>query len=57
MGATKVLVLSFKLDPYVPKEVMMAILLRAGDIFSLQDVIIAQKESDLSYEIEAFGSS
>ena len=57
MGATKVLGLSFKLDPYVPKEDMMAILLRAVDIFSLQDVIVAQKESDLSYEIDALGSS
>ena len=57
MGATNVLGLSFKFDPYVPKEDMMAILLRTVDIFSMKDVIAAQKEADLAYEIDALGSS
>ena len=57
MGATKVLGLSFKFDPYVPRDDMMAILLRTVDIFSMKDVIAAQKEADLAYEIDALGSS
>lgn len=57
MGATKTIGLSFKFDPYVPKDDMMAILLRTVDIFSMKDVIAAQREADLAYEIDALGSS
>lgn len=57
MGADKVLALSFKLDEYEPKEDIFAVLLRAVDIFSLEDVRNAQKKSDLALEIDASGTS
>ena len=57
MGATKTLGLSFKFDPYKPKDDLMAILLRTVDIFSMKDVQEAQKQADLFYEIDALGSS
>ena len=57
MGADKVLALSFKIDEYEPKEDIFAVLLRAVDIFSLEDVRNAQKKSDLALEIDASGTS
>ena len=56
MGADKTLALSFKIDRYEPKEDIFAILLRAVDIFSLEDVRNAQKIADLSVEIDAEGT-
>lgn len=56
MGADKTLALSFKIDSYTPKEDIFAILLRAVDIFSLEDVRNAQKIADLSIEIDAAGA-
>ena len=57
MGADKTLALSFKLDDYVPKEDIFAVLLRTVDIFSLKDVRKAQKESDLAIEIDCSGTT
>ena len=57
MGADKVIALSFKIDEYEPKEDIFAILLRTVDIFSLQDVRVAQKESDLAIEIDCQGTT
>ena len=57
MGAEKTLALSFKIDAYEPKEDLLAILLRTVDIFSLKDVRKAQKEADISIEIDARGAS
>lgn len=56
MGAEKTLALSFKIDEYTPREDIFAILLRAVDIFSLEDVRNAQKIADLSIEIDAAGT-
>ena len=56
MGAEKVLGLHFRLDDYIPKEDIFAVLLRAVDIFSLGDVRQAEKYSDLSIEIDAKGT-
>ncbi|MBQ9658793.1 MAG: patatin-like phospholipase family protein [Clostridia bacterium] len=54
MGADKVLSLNFRLDDYNSKEQnVMDILLRTVDIFSLKDVIQAQKQADCSIEIDA----
>ncbi len=57
MGAEKTLAISFKIDDYEPKEDILAILLRAVDIFSLKDVREAQKKADLAIEIDASGTS
>lgn len=57
MGAEKVIALSFKMDEYVPKEDIFAILLRTVDIFSLKDVRKAQKEADLAIEIDCQGTT
>lgn len=57
MGAEKTLALSFRIDDYIPKEDILAILLRTVDIFSLKDVRKAQKEADLAIEIDARGAS
>lgn len=57
MGAKKTIALSFKIDDYKPKKDILAILLRTCDIFSLKDVRKAQKEADLSIEIDAKGAS
>ena len=57
MGADKTLALSFKLDDYVPKEDIFAVLLRTVDIFSLKDVRKAQKEADLAIEIDCSGTT
>lgn len=56
MGADKTLALSFRIDDYAPKEDIFAVLLRAVDIFSLEDVRNAQKLSDLAIEIDAAGT-
>lgn len=56
MGAEKILALNFRIDDYTPKEDIFAILLRAVDIFSLEDVRNAQKLADLSIEIDASGT-
>ena len=56
MGADKVLALNFRIDDYTPKEDVFAVLLRAVDIFSLEDVRNAQKSADLSIEIDAAGT-
>ena len=57
MGATKTIGLCFAYDPYIPEQDMMKIVLRAVDIFSMKDVEEAKKLSDLSYDIDAKGSS
>ena len=57
MGAKKTLALSFKIDEYVPKEDIFALLLRTVDIFSLKDVREAQKQADLAIEIDCKGTS
>ena len=57
MGADKILALSFKIDEYEPKEDIFSILLRAVDIFSLKDVLDAQKKADLALELDASGTS
>ena len=58
MGADITIGLSFKLDDYdVENQNVLSILLRTVDIFSLKDVISAQKEADLAIEIDAKGTS
>ena len=57
MGATKTLGISFKFDPYVPKDDLMKIILRTVDIFSMKDVLHAQEIADFAYEIDANGTS
>ena len=57
MGAEKVIGLHFRLDDYIPKEDVFAVLLRAVDIFSLGDMRAAEKYVDLSIEIDAKGTS
>ena len=57
MGADKTLALSFKIDDYVPREDIFAVLLRTVDIFSLKDVRKAQKEADLAIEIDCKGTT
>lgn len=58
MGADITIGLSFKLDDYdVEHQNVLSILLRTVDIFSLKDVLKAQKESDLAIEIDAKGTS
>lgn len=58
MGADITIGLSFKLDEYdVEHQNVLSILLRTVDIFSLKDVLEAQKESDLAIEIDAKGTS
>lgn len=56
MGADKILALSFKIDEYEPKEDILAVLLRAVDIFSLDQVRKAQKDADLPIEIDVSGT-
>lgn len=56
MGADKTLAISFRIDDYTPREDIFAVLLRAVDIFSLEDVRNAQKIADLSIEIDASGT-
>ncbi len=56
MGADKTLALNFRIDDYTPREDIFAVLLRAVDIFSLEDVRNAQKIADLSIEIDAAGT-
>ncbi len=58
MGADVTIGLSFKLDDYdMENQNILSILLRTVDIFSLKDVLEAQKESDLAIEIDAKGTS
>ena len=57
MGAEKVIGLHFRLDDYIPREDIFAVLLRAVDIFSLGDVRVAENYADLSIEIDAKGTS
>lgn len=58
MGADITIGLSFKLDDYdAEHQNVLSILLRTVDIFSLKDVLEAQKESDLAIEIDAKGTS
>ena len=52
MGAEKVLGVSFKLNPYVPKDDIMGIALRAADIFSILNMSVAKEYVDLSIELE-----
>jgi NTE family protein len=56
MGADKTLAINFRIDDYEPREDIFAILLRAVDIFSLEDVRNAQKIADLSIEVDASGT-
>jgi NTE family protein len=58
MGADITIGLSFKLDDYDSEnQNILSILLRTVDIFSLKDVISAQKEADIAIEIDAKGTS
>lgn len=58
MGADITIGLSFKLDDYdVENQNVLSILLRTVDIFSLKDVISAQKEASIAIEIDAKGTS
>lgn len=58
MGADLTIGISFKLDDYdMENQNILSILLRTVDIFSLKDVLEAQKESDLAIEIDAKGTS
>lgn len=58
MGADITIGISFKLDDYdAEHQNVLSILLRTVDIFSLKDVLEAQKESDLAIEIDAKGTS
>lgn len=52
MGADKVLGVSFKLNPYEPKDDIMKVALRAADIFSILNMEVAKKHVDLSIELE-----
>lgn len=51
MGAEKVLGIYFKLNPYEPKDDILGVSLRAADIFSILNINVAQKYSDLSLEL------
>lgn len=58
MGAERTLGLSFKLDEFnVDGRNVFGTLLRTVDIFSLKDVLAAQKEANLAIEIDASGTS
>ncbi|MBP3708425.1 MAG: patatin-like phospholipase family protein [Clostridia bacterium] len=58
MGADRTLGLSFKLDEFnVDGRNVFGTLLRTVDIFSLKDVLAAQKEANLAIEIDASGTS
>ena len=58
MGADITIGLSFKLDGYdAENQNVLSILLRTVDIFSLKDVISAQKEASIAIEIDAKGTS
>lgn len=58
MGADVTIGLNFKLDEYdANSQNVFDVVLRAVDIFSIKDVIAGQKESDLSIEIDASGTS
>ncbi|MBO5349415.1 MAG: patatin-like phospholipase family protein [Clostridia bacterium] len=58
MGADITIGLSFKLDDYdAENQNVLSILLRTVDIFSLKDVLAAQKEADMAIEIDAKGTS
>lgn len=58
MGADNILGLSFRLDDYDAQDKnILDILLRTVDIFSLKDVIKAQKQANLAIEIDARNSS
>ena len=58
MGADVTIGLSFKLDDYdVENQNILSIILRTVDIFSLKDVIEAQKEATIAIEIDAKGTS
>ena len=58
MGADITIGLSFKLDDYdAENQNILSILLRTVDIFSLKDVLAAQKEADIAIEIDAKGTS
>ncbi len=58
MGADVTIGLSFKLDEYnVENQNILSILLRTVDIFSLKDVIKAQREANIAIEIDAKGTS
>lgn len=47
MGAEKVLGVSFKLNEYIPKDDILAVSLRAADIFSILNMSVAEKYLDL----------
>lgn len=58
MGADRTLGLSFKLDEFnIDGRNVFGTLLRTVDIFSLKDVLAAQKEANLAIEIDASGTS
>ena len=58
MGADVTIGLSFKLDDYdTENQNILSILLRTVDIFSLKDVLNAQKEASIAIEIDAKGTS
>ena len=57
MGATEVIGINFKFDPYTPKGNMLEVLLRTVDIYSIKDIIEGQKWADLSIEVDVRGTS
>lgn len=52
MGANKVLGVSFKLNPYEPKDSIMDVALRTADIFSILNTAIAKEYTDETIELE-----
>lgn len=52
MGADRVLGVSFKLNPYEPKDDIMGVALRAADIFSILNMSVAKEYVNFSIELE-----
>lgn len=52
LGATKTIALSFKLDKYDGTENLFSTILRACDIFSMEDVEKGQELSDVTIEVD-----
>lgn len=52
MGANKVLGISFKLNPYEPKDSIMDVALRTADIFSILNMSIAKEHTNMAIELE-----
>ncbi len=52
LGAKKTIALSFKMDEFKGTENLFSVILRACDIFSLKDVNVGRKISDVDVEID-----